>query len=272
MEDVKREIDIKIIQPLLHPELFKAYGKPIGGGILLYGPPGCGKTHLARATAGQVKAPFLCIGLHDVLDMYIGQSQRNLHALFERARASKPFVLFFDEVDALGSARSTVEGGAMRMTVNQFLQELDGVSGGNEGVLVLAATNAPWHLDPAFRRPGRFDRIVFVPPPDEAARIAILQVMLKDKPAAGVDVAKIAKRAEGFSGADLKGLVDVAVEAKLRDALRTGSPQPLTTADLQGALGRVRPSTQEWFATAKNYVLYANQGGLYDDVARYMKM
>ncbi|MEM9824075.1 MAG: AAA family ATPase, partial [Bacteroidota bacterium] len=182
MDKVKEEIRMKIIHPLEHPEIYKAYGKKIGGGILMYGPPGCGKTHLAKATAGQVKANFIAVGISDILDLYLGQSERNLHAIFEKARQLKPCVLFFDEVDALGANRTDMRQSAGRHLINQFLAELDGVEYSNEGVLILAATNAPWHLDPAFRRPGRFDRIIFVPPPDQAAREAILEIKLKDKP------------------------------------------------------------------------------------------
>src|SRR5262249_29253717 len=174
MEHVKEEIRMKIIHPLTHPELYRAYGKAIGGGILMYGPPGCGKTHLARATAGEVKAGFLAIGINDVLEMWIGQSERNLHEVFERARENRPCVLFFDEVDALGASRTDLRQSSGRHLINQFLAELDGVKDNNDGVLILAATNAPWHLDPAFRRPGRFDRILFVPPPDAGARASIL--------------------------------------------------------------------------------------------------
>ncbi|MBL8766401.1 MAG: AAA family ATPase, partial [Planctomycetes bacterium] len=268
MESVKQEIDLKIIQPLLHPEIYRAYGKSIGGGILLYGPPGCGKTHLARATAGQVKAGFMSVGIHDVLDMWMGNSERNLHAIFQRARSHTPFVLFFDEVDALGGTRSSMSNSGMRVLVNQFLDELDGAKASNDGVLIVAATNAPWQVDSAFRRPGRFDRLVFVPPPDEIARVEILRVLLAGKPTSDVDVAKIAKKSEGYSGADLKGLVDVAVEGKLKDAIKTGKPQPMTTSDLLDAIKRVKPSTKEWFATARNYVLYSNESGIYDDVAR----
>jgi transitional endoplasmic reticulum ATPase len=270
MDSVKQEIDLKIIQPLLHPELYRAYGKSIGGGILLYGPPGCGKTHLARATAGQVSAGFMAVGIHDVLDMWMGNSERNLHAIFQRARSHTPFVLFFDEVDALGGTRSSMSNGGMRILVNQFLDELDGARESNEGVLVVAATNAPWQVDSAFRRPGRFDRLVFVPPPDEVARTQILRVLLAGKPTAELDFAKVAKKCDGYSGADLKGLIDVAIEGKLREALKSGKPQPLVTSDLLDALKRVKPSTKEWFATARNYVLYSNESGMYDDVARYM--
>src|SRR5436305_62231 len=181
MEHVKEEVRIKIIHPLTHPELYKAYGKKTGGGILMYGPPGCGKTHLARATAGEIKAGFISVGINDVLEMWIGNSERNLHALFEQARRNKPCVLFFDEVDALGARRSDMQHSAGRHLINQFLAEMDGIQASNEGVLILAATNSPWHLDPAFRRPGRFDRVLFVPPPDAAARAAILRIQCREK-------------------------------------------------------------------------------------------
>jgi ATP-dependent 26S proteasome regulatory subunit len=272
MDTVKEEIRMKIIHPLTHPELYKAYGKPIGGGILMYGPPGCGKTYLARATAGEIKAGFLAVGINEVLDMWIGQSERNLHELFEQARSHKPCVLFFDEVDALGASRTDMRQSAGRQLINQFLAELDGVQSDNEGVLILAATNAPWHLDSAFRRPGRFDRILFVPPPDAGARAAILRIQCKGKPMDEIDFEHVAKKAENFSGADLKSIVDVAVENKLREAMKAGVPRPLSTKDLLAATGNVRPSTKEWFATARNYALYSNQGGIYDDILSYLKI
>ena len=272
MDAVKEEIRMKIILPLEHPEMFQAYGKKVGGGILMYGPPGCGKTYLARATAGEVKAGFLSIGISDVLDMWIGSSEKNLHELFEQARRNKPCVLFFDEVDALGASRADMRHSGGRHLINQFLAELDGVDAANEGVLILAATNAPWHLDNAFRRPGRFDRILFVPPPDQPARAAILRLMLTGKPSDSVDFDQLAKKTADFSGADLKAVVDQAVEAKLREAMKSGKLQPLRTKDLLAAAGGVKPSTREWFATARNYALYSNQGGAYDDILKYLKM
>ena len=272
MEHVKEQIRLKIIHPLKHPEVYKAYGKKIGGGILMYGPPGCGKTHLARATAGEVKSGFMSIGIHDVLDMWMGNSEKQMHALFDNARRKSPCVLFFDEVDALGASRTDMRASAGRHLINQFLSELDGVSASNEGVLILAATNAPWHLDAAFRRPGRFDRVIFIPPPDADARAATLKLLLAGKPMDDVDYAHVAKKAEHFSGADLKAVVDVAIEAKLGEAIKRGVPSPLTTKDLVAAAKHVKPSTQEWFATARNYALYANQGGIYDDIVEYMKL
>ena len=272
MDQVKEEIRMKIILPLEQPALYEAYGKKIGGGILMYGPPGCGKTHLARATAGQVKASFLSVGLNDVLEMWIGQSERNLHELFEVARSRKPCVLFFDEVDALGASRTDMRQSAGRQLINQFLSELDGIDKNNEGVLILAATNAPWHLDSAFRRPGRFDRIIFVPPPDLKARGEILRVMLHGKPTREIDYQQIAKKTPEFSGADLKAVVDTAIEAKLREALKEGVPQPLVTKDLLAAVKKLRPTTKDWLGTARNYALYSNQVGLYDDVLNYLKL
>ncbi len=272
MDALKEQIGLKIIAPLENAELYAAYGKAIGGGILMYGPPGCGKTHLARATAGQIDSAFISVGIHDVLDMYLGNSEAKLHTLFEYARSNTPCVLFFDEVDALGAKRSDMRGSAGRQVINQFLAELDGVKASNDGLLILAATNAPWALDSAFRRPGRFDRVLFVPPSDAAGAAAILNVLLKGKPQKAVDLGAVAKRCKGFSGADLKAVVDVAVEAKLAAAMKSGVPEPLTTKDLVKAAKSVKPSTREWFGTAKNHALYANEGGQYDEVLDYLKM
>ncbi len=270
MEGVKEEINIKIIQPLLHPDLYRAYGKSAGGGILMYGPPGCGKTHLARATAGEVRAKFISVGIHDILDMYFGNSEQKLHQLFELARRNRPCVLFFDEVDALGASRRDMRTSTGRHLINQFLAELDGANTSNDGILILAATNAPWHLDGAFRRPGRFDRIVFVPPPDAPARAEILRILLHDKPTQDLEYAKLGEKLQEMSGADLKAVINVAVETKLREAMKSGRPSPITTKDLQQAAKQVKPTTKEWFVTARNYALYANEGGLYDEILTYL--
>ncbi len=272
MKELKNEIELKIIHPLNHPDIYAAYGKSIGGGIMMYGPPGCGKTHLARATAGQINAGFICVGINDVLDMWMGNSERNLHSLFAHARQNAPCVLFFDEVDALGGRRTDMQGGSARRIINQFLAEMDGAESSNEGILILSATNAPWHVDAAFRRPGRFDRVLFVPPPDEPARAEILKIMCQEKPVKDLNFQQLAKKTSHFSGADLKAVVDMAIESKLEEALKTGRPIPVTGKDLLAAAKRHKPTTKEWFATARNYALYSNEGGLYDDILSYLNI
>ena len=271
MEALKEAIRVKIIYPASHPEVYAAYGQKAGGGLLLYGPPGCGKTHLARATAGELGATFISIGISDVLDRYLGSSERNLAGVFATARHHTPCVLFFDEIDALAAKRSDFNSVFGRQLVNQFLEELDGVDGNNEGILVLGATNAPWHVDPAFRRPGRFDDVLFVPPPDADARREILRIQLRERPVGRVDLGRLVSATDGFSGADIKGLVNRAVGRKLSAALRDWTIQPLETNDLAAAAREVTPTTREWFATVRNYVLYANQSGLYDAVRPYLR-
>lgn len=272
MDEVKKEIDLKIIKPLQNPEIYAAYGKKIGGGILMYGPPGCGKTFIAKATAGQINSKFISVSLNDILDMWIGNSEKNLHEIFELARAHQPCVLFFDEIDALGANRSDMKQSAGRNLINQFLLELDGIESSNDGVLVLGATNTPWHLDAAFRRPGRFDRILFVPPPDETSRQTIMNIKLEGKPTEKINTKELAKKSKEFSGADIEALIDIAVEQKIEESFETGIPQPIVQKDLLKAIKKHKPSTKEWFTTAKNYALFSNQSGLYDDILDYLNI
>jgi len=270
MEEVKEEIRMKIIYPLQNRDLFRAYGKKLGGGVLLYGPPGCGKTLISQATAGEIRSNFISVALHQILDLYIGNSEKNLHQLFQLARDYAPTILFFDEVDALAADRKDLRESGMRTLINQFLAEMDGNIGSNEGILILGATNAPWHLDAAFRRPGRFDRIIFVPPPDEPAREAIVEILARDKPLKRLDAKALAKRTKDFSGADIQSIFDVATERALARAMKEGRVVPLTTEDLLQASKGMKPSTRAWFESAKNYALYANQGGFYDDVLTFL--
>ncbi|MGE5719397.1 MAG: ATP-binding protein, partial [Nocardioidaceae bacterium] len=205
LAEVKRRLELSFLAPMRNPELRAQFGKSLRGGLLLWGPPGCGKTFIARALAGELAANFYEVGLSDVLDMYVGSSERNLHSVFDAARRNRPCLLFFDEIDALGQKRSHLRhgGSAMRGVVNQMLAELDGASSDNEGIFVLAASNHPWDVDSALLRPGRFDRTVLVLPPDPGAREAILRFHLRGRPAEPLDLRSLAKSTEGFSGADL---------------------------------------------------------------------
>jgi SpoVK/Ycf46/Vps4 family AAA+-type ATPase len=272
MEEVKRRLNLAFLAPLKNPAIVNLYGKSLRGGLLLYGPPGCGKTYIARATAGELKAKFIPVGLSDVMDMWLGQSERNLHEIFELARRSAPCVLFFDEIDALGRKRSLMRHSSEHNIVNQLLAEMDSVQNDNEGVFVLAATNHPWDVDVALRRPGRLDRILLVLPPDKAAREAIVRLNLRGKPVeANLDIAWLAGRTEDFSGADVAHLCDSAAEGAIEDSLKQNQARAITMSDFKKALKEVKPSARSWFEIAKNYALFANEGGLYDDLVDYLR-
>jgi len=271
MQEVKKRLEVSFLGPLRNPKLRTLFGKSLRGGLLLYGPPGCGKTFLARAVAGEMGASFISLSITDVLNMWVGSSERNLHDLFDSARGHAPCVLFLDEIDALGHKRSQLNSSSMRTVVNQLLTELDGVDGNNDGVFVLAATNAPWDIDAALRRPGRLDRTLLVLPPDKAARSAILEYHLRDRPVAGIDLAKVADVTEHFSGADLAHVCETAAEFAMRDSIASGDIRMISQADMLTAAREVRPSTDGWFATARNVAMFANESGEYDDLAAYLK-
>lgn len=272
MQDVKDRLEAAFLAPMRNPELRKLYGKSLRGGLLLYGPPGCGKTFIARAVAGELGAGFLSVSVNDVLDMWIGNSERNMHEIFATARRQAPCVVFLDELDALGGKRSRTQHSGMRNTVNQLLTELDGIDAqANEGVFVLAATNLPWDVDLALRRPGRLDRTLLVLPPDAPAREAILRYHLKDRPIENVDLAKLAKVTDGLSGADLAHVCESAAETALLDSARTGTVRMIGMKDLLGAAKAVVPSTEAWFSSARNVAMFANEGGTYDDLLAYLK-
>ncbi|MCH0543387.1 ATP-binding protein [Streptomyces sp. MUM 203J] len=272
MREVKERLEAAFLAPMRNPELRRLYGKSLRGGLLLYGPPGCGKTFIARAVAGELGANFLSVSVNDVLDMWIGNSERNMHEVFATARRQAPCVVFLDELDALGGKRSRTQNSGMRTTVNQLLTELDGIdAAANEGVFVLAATNVPWDVDIALRRPGRLDRTLLVLPPDAPAREAILRYHLKDRPIESVDLGRLAKATDGLSGADLAHVCESAAESALLDSARTGTVRMIGMRDLLAAAKAVAPSTEPWFATARNVAMFANDGGMYDDLVAYLK-
>jgi transitional endoplasmic reticulum ATPase len=271
LDDVKKRVHRAIILPFQRPDLYLKYGRSAGGGALLYGPPGCGKTLLARATAGECGLPFFNVRIEDVLDPYMGMSEQNLHDAFEHARLNAPCVLFIDELDAVAYARRKQAGSAGRPLVDQLLQELDAIGSDNRELLILAATNAPWDVDDALKRPGRLDRPMFVPPPDEKARRRILELMLTGRHVEGLDVKALAKSTPLFSGADLRALVEAGVDQVIDEALDSGEEPPLRMGHLTDALGRMRPTTLDWLASAANYVEFANQAGRYDELADFLK-
>ncbi|MDH2443775.1 ATP-binding protein [Amnibacterium sp. CER49] len=270
MREVKQRIEAAFLAPLRNPELRALYGKSLRGGLLLYGPPGCGKTFLAKALAGELDAGFLSIGIADVLDKWVGASERNLRAAFDAARAAAPCVLFIDELDAIGQRRSQTRGSGLRGVVNELLQEMDGIGAENEGVFVLAATNQPWDVDPALRRPGRLDRTLLVLPPDLEAREAILRDRIAARPAEAIDTRRLANATEGFSGADLAHVVESAAEIALLDSVRTGTARPISVRDLDTAVRAITPSTGPWLESARTVLEFGEDDGTHADLKRYL--
>lgn len=270
LDEVKRKINTNFIMPMKSPEVFKAFGKEVGGGLLFYGPPGCGKTFLARAVAGEVNAHFLHLDLQSILSKWSGEAEQNMHEFFEDARQRTPCVLFIDELDALGGNRQKMTAHHDRMLVNQLLIELDGSNSNNEGIYVIGATNTPWYLDPALRRPGRFDSLIFLPPPGLEERKEILTLKTDDKPQQDLQLDVVAKYTEHFSGADLEYLVKDAIDSAITRSFETGDIQPLTNEDLLTAMENRQPTTMEWFQTAKSYARFSDANKDYQDVLNYI--
>jgi AAA+ superfamily predicted ATPase len=271
LDEVKKRLEAAFLAPMRNPELRKLYGKSLRGGLLLYGPPGCGKTFIARAVAGELGARFITVSFADLIDMFVGRSERNIHELFEVARRNSPCVVFLDEVDAIGQKRSQLRNTPMRSAVNQLLLELDDVASDNTGVFLLAATNHPWDVDSALRRPGRFDRTLLVLPPDGPAREGVFRYHLRERPVAGIDLAKLSRLTDGYSGADIAHVCETAAERALLDSVRRGEARLIGQADLEVAVGEVRPSLGTWFETARNVALFANEGGAYDELVAYLR-
>merc|ERR1712176_764966 len=220
LETTKRELQEMILYPIEHPEKFEKFGMHPSRGVLFYGPPGCGKTMLAKAVATECSANFVSIKGPELLTMWFGESEANVREVFDKARAAAPCVLFFDELDSIGTARgSGSAGGASDRVMNQLLTEIDGV-GAKKNVFFVGATNRPELLDEALLRPGRLDQLIYIPLPDLPARQNVLESTLRKSPIApDVPMSFIAQKTEGFSGADLAELCQRAAKAAIRDAI-----------------------------------------------------
>jgi transitional endoplasmic reticulum ATPase len=248
LEDVKEQIRLKMILPFTHPEKAKKYRVKTGGGILLYGPPGTGKTMIAKAVAGELDALFMAIAPSEILNKWVGESEKNIRKLFDTARSVERSIIFMDEVESLVPRRRDTEaGGVMARVVPQILAELDGFDV-REGqtVMFMGATNEPWNIDYAMLRPGRLDEKVYIGLPDLPARAKILQMNLKDIPLApDLDLDGLAKRMDGYSGADLAYLCRKVAEQIFLESVKSSEDRPLAAADFERVLVKLRPSVSE---------------------------
>lgn len=271
LSNLKKTIEMKIISPFYNQGLFSKFRKKAGGGVLLYGPPGCGKTFMAKATAGECRARFYPIHITDVLDPYMGMSERNLSELFQKARMHKPSIIFIDELDTLGHDRSRSSSNH-RGIIDTLLTQLEGIDTSTDQLLIIGATNMPWDVDSALKRPGRFDRLIFVAPPDQEAREELFRLKLRGRMIENIDFQTLAKRTEHYSGADIEYVCERAVEYVIEDILYRNVERPIRMQDIDQAMQTISPSTIEWLKTAKNFVRYANQSGMYNDIEDYLRV
>lgn len=252
LEDLKKEIKLRIVEPLRNPEVFKRFGKQIGGGIIMYGPPGCGKSLIAEATANEANATFFHVKASDLKSKYVGETEQNIAKLFEDAREKAPSIIFFDEFEVLGGDRSSTDQ-YTKQAVSQLLTEMDGVGSKNQPILLLAATNEPWNIDIALRREGRFGRTLFIPPPDTESRAKILSILLKNKPISkDINTYEIAHSTSYFSGADLKGLVEYATDIPLTEYIEFGKERNICREDFAKSIIKQKPSSLTWFKIANS--------------------
>lgn len=263
LASVREKLRVSVVEPIRNPQLFRAMGLTMPAGVLLYGPPGCGKTLLAKAVSNESRANFISIKGPELLNKYVGESERGVRQVFQRARASSPCVIFFDEIDALCPKRGMDGGsnGVSERMVNMLLTEMDGLEDRKQ-VFVIAATNRPDIIDPAMLRPGRLDQLLLVPLPTPDDRLDILQTITRKTPLAeDVDLRAIAMdpRCERFSGADLSNLVREASLTAIRPALIAGTPAPsvVTQANFETALSVVKPSV-----SAEDLIQYCREPNL----------
>lgn len=258
LEDLKEEIKLKIIEPLKDPSLFSYYGKNIGGGILMYGPPGCGKSLIAKATAGEASVNFLHVKSSDLKSKYVGETERNIAELFEKARETQPTIIFFDEFEVLGQDRNTALPHE-KNAVGELLTQMDGMDAKDQQILLLAATNVPWAIDPALRREGRFGTSILIPPPDHKAREQIFTLHMQDRPIKNINFTQLASLTAGLSGADIKSICEKATDIPLKESLKNNNRRPITMQDVHQAIKQTDSVMKQWFNQARSQV---RQSGL----------
>jgi len=250
LSDLKDEIRLKIIEPLKYPEIFKKFDKKIGGGIIMYGPPGCGKTMIAEAAANESGVKFFNLSAASLRSKYVGESEKNIANIFKEIRKNTPCIVFFDEFENLGEDRNSSTRHS-RNEVSQLLQEMDGFGKRNQQVLFIAATNAPWFIDMALRREGRFGSSIFVGTPDYEGRKGMLIKNLIKKPIEeDVDFDALAGNTNYFSGAEIVSICDNAADRVLKEFMKTKKLRKINMKDITDSLTNKKPIAVKWYENA----------------------
>jgi transitional endoplasmic reticulum ATPase len=268
LDGVKERIKEAIVYPFKYPDEYRYFGVRGGGGILLYGPPGCGKTMLAAAAAGECDAVFINIKISDIKDKYVGESEKKIREVFNLARGYERAIIFFDEIDALAGERSGSQEGHERSLVNELLSQMDGLEakGTEKRYLVLAATNRPWDVDIALRRAGRFDTTVFIPHPDLAARRKIFEIGLTDKPCKE-DVAELAAMTDGYASAEIVDICEKAAKIPLRERIKEGKPRrEIVLADFERVIAERKTVLSGWYPKAVRELTGTEEAGMFQEL------
>ena len=247
LEEVKLEVRRRIINPRLHPEIYEKFHKEVGGGILMYGLPGTGKTMMAKAIAAEVGCKFYSVRCSDIMSKWFGEAEKNIKNLFEKARADGQAIIFLDEFEAVGASRSGGDS-AMNRLVPELLTQIQGFGTDGAQLIVIAATNRPWDIDSAFMRPGRLTERLYIPLPDEAARQFLIERAFKNVPLSpDVDIAELVYATEGYTGADINELCDKCKAFPIDRAISSGSGENemITPEDVTAARASVKSSVQQ---------------------------
>lgn len=271
LEEVKERFNKAIVEPLKKPEIYKKYGTKAGGGILLYGPPGCGKTFIVRAAAGECGVSVITKKISEILGKYVGESEKNIKAMFDAAKKYAPSILFIDEIDAIGGRRSDAKGYEKQL-INSFLQEFGGFEGTKEAVLVIAATNEPWSVDPAIRRSGRFSTQILVPNPDEKARKQIFETYTTKHPdrkkmiAENVNIDVLVEKTEGYSSADIEKICEEAASIPRDEELEGKPERKIELHDFLKVLSECKTSLIPWFKLARRQIYESGEQDIFEEL------